>query len=78
MTKHYCDRCGCETKNPKNVQMPYELINGSTFRTKEYQLCERCKEYFDKMENHIIPQIAKLRVSVYQNFMDYLYIGDSE
>ena len=75
MTKHYCDRCGCETKNPKDCRIPYEVVSGSTYKNKDIQLCERCKIDLDKLENHIIPQIVKLRVSVYQNFMDYLYLG---
>ncbi len=74
MIRHYCDRCGCETKNPQNVRIPYEFVNGSTFKNKECQLCERCKKDLEKLENHIITQLVKLRISVYQNFMDYIYL----
>lgn len=72
MTKHFCDRCGNETKKPQNARLPYEFVSDSSYEVKEYQLCEKCKKDLDKLENCIFPQIAKLKMSVYQNFMDYL------
>jgi hypothetical protein len=78
MTKHYCDRCVCETKTPNECRIPFEYISDYNIRCKDVQLCDRCKNDLRKIEKNVLPQIAKLRISIYENFMDYSSTGQFE
>ena len=70
MTKHYCDRCGAENKEPHKKRIPKKVSeNGRDFIVEDVDLCGKCLWELKLFEDALIPNLSNLRVSMYGNFM---------
>ena len=66
MIKYFCDRCGKETKNLVQIQIPKEKHDKyGGFSVEPIQVCSDCKNEFDD----ILSKLTDIRFILFKNFM---------
>lgn len=70
MIKRYCDRCKKEVREIKKADVFVEKRDDTLLR-KEIELCSECSAELKRFENALIPCLIDLKISLYQNFMDF-------